>query len=85
MVPTDAPPKDDTGCAQAAGPQVNFTRDTNIPQGILRKPYPKTSYLSSSKTKWQKPEKVIKCIPLMTSSLSDVSRMPRNRDIVIWS
>jgi hypothetical protein len=59
MVPTEPPSEDDTGHAQAAAPRVNFTSDTNIPQGILRNPYPKT-YPSSSKTKRQKPEKVIK-------------------------
>jgi hypothetical protein len=60
MVPTEPPPVEDPGHAQAAALQVNFTSDTNILQGILRNPYPKTSYPSSSKTKWQKPEKVTK-------------------------
>jgi hypothetical protein len=60
MVPTKPPPKNDTGRAQAATPRVNFTSNANIPQGILRNPYPKMSYPFSSKTKWQKPEKVIK-------------------------
>jgi hypothetical protein len=60
MVPAEPPPEDNAGRAQAAAPRVNFTSDTNIPQGILRNPYTKMSYPSNSKTKRQKPEKVIK-------------------------
>jgi hypothetical protein len=47
IVPTEPPPVDDPSCATASAPQVNFSGDTNIPQSILRNPYPKTSYPSS--------------------------------------
>jgi hypothetical protein len=77
MVPTGSPPKNDTGRAQATAPQVNFTSDMNIPQGILCNPYPKMSYPSSSKTKWQKPEKVIKKPDYIDTFFSEMGYMPK--------
>jgi Reverse transcriptase (RNA-dependent DNA polymerase) len=77
MVPTEPPPKDDAGHAQAAAPRVNFTSITNIPQGILHNPYPKTSYPSSSKTKWQKPEKVIKKPDYIDTFFSEMGYTPK--------
>jgi hypothetical protein len=77
IVPTEPPPKDNAGGAQAAAPQVNFTSDTNIPQGILHNPYPKTSYPSSSKTKQQKPEKVIKKLDYIDTIFSEMGYTPK--------
>jgi hypothetical protein len=77
MVPTEPPPKDDAGHAKAAAPQVNFTSDSNIPQGILFNPYPKTSYPSSSKTMRQKPEKVIKKPNYIDAFFSEMGYTPK--------
>jgi hypothetical protein len=77
MVLTEPPPEDDTGHAQVAAPQLNFTSDTNIPQGILRNPYPKMSHPSSSKTKRQKPEKVIKKPDYIDRFFSEMGYTPK--------
>jgi hypothetical protein len=49
IVLTEPPPVDDPSHATASAPRVNFSSNTNIPQGILHNPYPKMSYPSSSK------------------------------------
>jgi hypothetical protein len=79
IVPTEPPPVDDPSRATATASQVNLTSNTNIPQeGILRNhDYPKMSYPSSSKTKWQKSEKVAKKPDYIDTFFSEMGYTPK--------